>query len=317
MLARRGGLGLEVEILEVDTADHQHIQWIHLIGATNQELLGILEQHNIQLALPSVSQRASFDRYSDFYYVRFYAFPGDDNRAPVRPTAVHVVVQSKTVLSWSGPETQHTFKQLQEKIDRHRNLIHNVHGLCYALLDQIVEDTFWMFDRLNDRLASVEHEVFQKSIPGNIQPRIFRLKREILGLRHILASERDVSYQLVRFWDTVSANGSQSRESSLWSFELYDHVIRLFDSADTYRELVNSALDIYLSNVSNRLNEIVKKLTIMTALFVPASLVAALYGMNFDFLPGQHHPWGFYFVIGGVSIASVALVWIFRSRRWL
>ncbi len=308
---------MEVEILEVDTTDRQHITWIHLIGAGDQELLSVLEQQNIQLTVPSRSQRASFDRYSDFYYVRFYAFPADNNSAKVRPAAVHVVVQSATVLTWSSPETQNTFRQLRDKMDRHRNLIHNVHGLCYALLDQIVEDTFWMFDRLNDRLASVEHEVFLKSIPANIQPQIFRLKREILGLRHILASERDVSYQLVRFWDTVLAEDRQSRPSTFWSFELYDHVIRLFDSADTYRELVNSALDIYLSNVSNRLNEIVKKLTIMTALFVPATLVAALYGMNFDVLPGQHHPWGFFFVIGGVSIASIVLVWIFRSRRWL
>lgn len=308
---------MQVGILEVDTADHQHIQWMHLTGASNQELLRVLEQRDIQLVLPSVSQRASFDRYSDFYYVRFYAFASDGNSSRVQPAAVHMVVQPTAILSWSGQATQDTFQQLRNKMDRRRNLIDNVHSLCYALLDQIVEDTFWMFDRLNDRLASVEHEVFQKSIPGDIQPRIFRLKREILGLRHILASERDVSYQLVRFWDTIFTKGTQSPASTLWSFELYDHVIRLFDSADTYRELINSALDIYLSNVSNRLNEIVKKLTIMTALFVPASLVAALYGMNFDFLPGQHHPWGFYFVIGGVGIASIALVWIFRSRRWL
>lgn len=308
---------MQVGILEVDTADHQHIQWMHLTGASNQELLRVLEQRDIQLVLPSVSQRASFDRYSDFYYVRFYAFPSDGHSSRVQPAAVHMVVQPTAILTWSGQATQDTFQQLRNKMDRHRNLIDNVHSLCYALLDQIVEDTFWMFDRLNDRLASVEHEVFQKSIPGDIQPRIFRLKREILGLRHILASERDVSYQLVRFWDTIFTKGTQSTASTLWSFELYDHVIRLFDSADTYRELINSALDIYLSNVSNRLNEIVKKLTIMTVLFVPASLVAALYGMNFDFLPGQHHPWGFYFVIGGVGIASIALVWIFRSRRWL
>ncbi len=308
---------MQVQILQVDTADRQRIEWIHLNDASNQELGYVLRQENLHVSFPSVSQRAAFDRYPDFYYVRFYAFPAMGHPNQVRAVAVHVVVRAKTILTWSGPETQEMLQQLREKLDGHKGLIHSVHGLCYAVLDQIVEDTFWIFDRLNDRLAQVEHEVFQKSIPANIQQRIFRLKREILGLRHILTSERDVSYQLVRFWDGVAVKADGSSGRAPWSFELYDHVIRLFDSADTYRELVNSALDIYLSSVSNRLNEIVKKLTIVTVLFVPASLVAALYGMNFDFLPGQHHPFGFYFVISGVAIISLSLVWIFRSRRWL
>lgn len=301
----------------MDTANNQQIKWVHLQEPSDQELRHFLNQQGIHLSFPSISHRATFDRYEDFYYVRFYAFPGHGHPYQVRPIAVHLVVQATTVLTWGNAETDELIDKLRDKLDGHRGLIDSVHALCYAVLDQIVEDTFWMFDGLNDRLAHVEHEVFQKSIPSNIQQRIFRLKREILGLRHILASERDVSYQLVRFWDGVATKGEQATDQILWRFELYDHVIRLFDSADTYRELVNTALDIYLSNVSNRLNEIVKKLTIMTVLFMPASLVAALYGMNFDFLPGQHHPFGFYFVITGVAIISLSLVWIFRSRRWL
>ena len=117
----------------------------------------------------------------------------------------------------------------------------------------------------------------------------------------------------MRYWDTALDQSSATE----WAFQLYDHVIRLFDSADIYRELVNSALDIYLGSVSNRLNEIVKKLTLVTVLFVPASLVAALYGMNFDYLPGQHHPWGFFLVVGVVIMMSLTLLAVFRQRRWL
>ncbi len=305
-----------MQTLAVNTK-HQRIQWIHVNGEDSHEVQNILDQQGIHFSFQSVTQRAAFDRYPDFYYVRFYAFPTRGHQTKVRPSAVHVVVRQTAVVSWSTLDVQATIQELRDKLAEHPGLIHSVHSLCYVVLDQIVEETFWIFDGINERLAAVEHEVFQKSIPGNIQQRIFRLKRELLGLRHILASERDVIYQLVRYWDSVAIRDEDSMPQSPWSFELYDHVIRLFDSADTYRELVNSALDIYLSNVSNRLNEIVKKLTIVTVLFVPASLVAALYGMNFDFLPGQHHPWGFYFVITGVGIISVTLVWIFRSRRWL
>ncbi|WP_430626294.1 CorA family divalent cation transporter [Sulfobacillus thermotolerans] len=95
------------------------------------------------------------------------------------------------------------------------------------------------------------------------------------------------------------------------------HVIRLSETADTYREMMDTVLDVYLSSVSNRLNEIVKTLTIVTALFMPASVIAAIYGMNFDHMPGADNPWGFHVVILSVLLISALLLWIFKRRKWI
>lgn len=292
---------------------HQAVAWTHLQGPDESELGQVLRHYDISWSTSAETYRATFDRYPEFYYVRFYGFAASDPTDLMIAVPVHVVVKSKVVISWC-PRPVTAVDSVARKVDAHPDLIHNAHTLIFYLLDEIVEDTFPVLDVFNDRLAIIEHDVFA---PGPrqraIQQGIFRLKREILTLRHIVASERDVSYQLVRYWDTID-DKSESRE---WTFQLYDHVIRLFESADIYRELANSVLDIYLGSVSNRLNEIVKKLTLVTVLFVPASLVAALYGMNFDYLPGQHHPWGFFLVVGGVFLISLTLLAIFRQRRWL
>ncbi|PSR33486.1 MAG: hypothetical protein C7B46_09385 [Sulfobacillus benefaciens] len=301
------------EVVRLSGHQNQKITWTHLVDPPESELVQVLSSHQISLPMPYESYRATFDRYATCYYVRFYGFKMRSHAEMLEVVPFHMAVQSSNIISWSTVSLK-ALDRVSEKISAHSDLEYDSNTLTYYLLDELVEDTFTILDVFNDRLAGIEHDVFNASAgQAHIQQEIFRLKREILKLRHILASERDASYQLVRYWDT---DGNQSSASE-WSFQLYDHVIRLFDSADIYRELVNSALDIYLGSVSNRLNEIVKKLTLVTVLFVPASLVAALYGMNFDYLPGQHHPWGFFLVIGAVILMSMTLLAIFRQRRWL
>ncbi|MCL4351375.1 MAG: magnesium transporter CorA family protein [Firmicutes bacterium] len=304
---------MDKEVLRLSGNQHQKVSWTHLVNPPESELAQELSSRRISLPVPYESYRATFDRYAAFYYVRFYGFKIGDHSQMLEVVPVHLAVQSSGVISWSTISLK-ALDRVTEKITAHSDSEYDSNTLTYYLLDELVEDTFTVLDVFNDRLAGVEHDVFSASAgQAHIQQEIFRLKREILKLRHILASERDVSYQLVRYWDSDLNQSSRTE----WSFQLYDHVIRLFDSADIYRELVNSALDIYLGSVSNRLNEIVKKLTLVTVLFVPASLVAALYGMNFDYLPGQHHPWGFFLIVGVVVVMSLTLLAIFRQRRWL
>lgn len=304
---------MQKEVLRVSGHQHRELIWTHLVSPSESELRQELSAHQVSLPTPTESYRATFDRYATFYYVRFYGFEIADSPRLLKVVSVHLAVKSSSIISWSTGSLE-ALKRVAEKINGHSDEDYDSNTMAFYLLDELVEDTFTVLDVFNDRLAGIEHDVFNSSSgQPHIQQEIFRLKREILKLRHTLASERDVSYQLVRYWDTALDQSSATE----WAFQLYDHVIRLFDSADIYRELVNSALDIYLGSVSNRLNEIVKKLTLVTVLFVPASLVAALYGMNFDYLPGQHHPWGFFLVVGVVIMMSLTLLAVFRQRRWL
>jgi magnesium transporter len=157
----------------------------------------------------------------------------------------------------------------------------------------------------------VEQRVFNASRAKELKSELFGLKREGYHMRRVVASLRDVTAQMVRFWTT------REPQDAVYAFELYDHVIRVFDAASASSELVNSVMDLYLNTVSNRLNEIVKTLTLLTTVLLPASLMAALYGMNFDYLPLAHYRWGFFVILTIIGVVSTSLYWIFRRRQWL
>ncbi len=298
------------------TFDHANppIRWIHMDSPSNRELDSRLKAANVSLPLSLDGQtRAAFDRYPDFLYLRFFKLnpPGLD-AGELEAAAVHFIVTKHAMLSWSEDSSvADDFAETRRKLLLHPGLVQSTNHLAFYVVDDLLEMAFPFFDHFNDKVSHIEHDTLHDSNDTRIKEEIFRLKRIIMRVRRILGSERDVAYQLARYW-----SGEPSMDA-IYSFELYDHVIRLSDSADTYREMMDTVLDIYLSSVSNRLNEIVKTLTIVTALFMPASVIAALYGMNFNHIPGANNPWGFHLVIGAVVLISIVLLWIFKRRKWI
>ncbi|WP_051351198.1 magnesium transporter CorA family protein [Sulfobacillus thermosulfidooxidans] len=290
------------------------IRWVHMTSPSHQEL--DIQLRTLNISLPPIGEghtRAAFDRYPHFFYLRLFKLnPTGLETDELEIAAVHFVVTPQVMLSWSSDFTAaQDFEETRKKLLLHPQLIQSSNHLAFYVADDLLEMAFPFFDYFNDKVAHIEHETLHDNHDTQIKEEIFRLKRIIMRVRRILGSERDVAYQLARYW-----SGEPSMDT-IYAFELYDHVIRLSDSADTYREMMDTVLDIYLSSVSNRLNEIVKTLTIVTALFMPASVIAALYGMNFDHIPGAGNPWGFHLVIGSVVLISIILLWIFKRRKWI
>ncbi len=290
------------------------VNWIHIDQPSEQELDSRLGSLNIRLPLQDSGQtRAAFHRYPHFFYLRVFKLdPSGLDHAELEAIAIHLIVTNTSMLSWSmDSKVTEDFEDIQRKLQAHPELVQSSNHLAFYVVDDLLEATFPFFDEFNDRIARIEHQTLHDSHDARIKEEIFRLKRLTMQVKRILGSQRDVAYQLARYWSAIPSM------DTVYSFELYDHVIRLSDTADTYREMMDTILDIYLSSVSNRLNEIVKTLTIVTALFMPASVIAALYGMNFRVIPGAENPWGFYLVIGTVVAISAILLWIFRRRKWI
>ena len=290
------------------------VNWIHIDRPSRQELDSQLSSLNIRFSLRDTGQsRAAFHRYPHFIYLRVFKLdPTGLNHSELEAVAIHLIITDTSMLSWSmNPKVAEDFEDTKRKLEAHPQFVQSSNHLAFYVVDGLLEATFPFFDGFNDRVAHIEQQTLHDSQDAKIKEEIFRLKRLIMQVKQILGSQRDVAYQLARYWGAVPSM------DTIYSFELYDHVIRLSDTADTYREMMDTILDIYLSSVSNRLNEIVKTLTIVTALFMPASVIAALYGMNFKDIPGADHPWGFYLVIGTVVVISFVLLWIFRRRKWI
>jgi len=185
-------------------------------------------------------------------------------------------------------------------------------ALLHRIVDTMVDHYRPEMDKLEDRLDALEDEIFGTADPKLIR-QILDEKRQVASLRRIVTPQRDVIARLARR-DFVDV----STEMSFRFRDVYDHLVRVADDALMFQDRITGMLDAHLSNVSFRLNEVMKVLTLVTVLFMPPTLVAGVWGMNVG-LP--HFPGGdgaqFWWVIGGMAAIIVAMLVVFRSRRWI
>lgn len=183
--------------------------------------------------------------------------------------------------------------------------------LLYRIADAVVDSYLPVLDRFNDTIDELEDEVLEKPTPQALE-RIHNAKRELIQLRRVLVNTRDVAGHVLRA-------ESELLGRDMWPFlrDLYDHLARGLDLVETQRDLLNGTLDIYLSSVANRTNQVMKVLTVLGTVALPALVISGLYGMNLEGLPWRAHPHGFVMVTAVVAAASAAFLGILKFFRWL
>lgn len=180
----------------------------------------------------------------------------------------------------------------------------------YRVIDAIVDSYLPLIDDYNDRIDDLEDLVLENPTPRALSD-MFETKRGLIQVRRVLANTRDVSGHLLR-----TENDLIGRD--LWPFlrDIYDHLTRELDLVETERDLLNGALDIYLSSVANRTNQVIKVLTVLGTVTLPAVVISSLYGMNVEGLPWKSSPYAFWIVVGLIAAISLALlVWMLRIDR--
>ena len=183
--------------------------------------------------------------------------------------------------------------------------------LLYLILDTIVDLYFPAIDHYDECLDDLENRVLSEPHEGTLQS-VFSLKREMIELRRVLVGTRDATLHLQRDPGTII-----DAEQQPFVRDIYDHVVRLLDSVETQRDLLNNALDIYLSSVANRTNEVMKVLTVLGTIVTPAIAISGVYGMNLKGLPFEDSPHGAAYAAGLIVMTTVALLLWLRSRKWL
>lgn len=180
----------------------------------------------------------------------------------------------------------------------------------YRILDGVVDSYLPVLDAFSESIDGVEDEVLENPAPEILQ-RIFDLKRGLIQLRRVLGNTRDVAGHLQR-------TESPLVERELWPFlrDVYDHVVRNLDLVETQRDLINGALDIYLSSVANRTNQVMKVLTVLGTIALPALVISGIYGMNVEGLPWKSHPHAFGIVSGITLAVTLVLLVLLKVLRW-
>jgi magnesium transporter len=256
-------------------------------------------------------ERPKVDSYDDYYFLIFYAITYDEVTNRLHNEAMNLFIGANYIVSVHEGEVSaidETIKRWQKDEEEFGN---DAGALLYALLDTITDDYFPVIDKLADRVEALEEQIFERFQESALQD-VFSLKRDLLSIRRIVAPERDVLNVLIRREVPIF-----ERNSILYLQDVYDHIVRITDSIDTYRDLLSSALDAFLSVQSNRLNQIVKILTITSIVLMSDALIAGIYGMNFEFMPELHWPYGYPFALGLMLLVGVGLVLFFRKRKWL
>ena len=185
--------------------------------------------------------------------------------------------------------------------------------LLHQILDQIVDFYSPVLDDFDDRIDKLEDDIFTLRRPNNmILSEIMDLKRSVLRLRRISGKQMDILHRMSRGEFALITEDMRP-----FYRDVYDHLVRVVDLAENYRDLISGSLEAYLSVVSNRLNEIMKVLTIFSAIMLPLTFIAGVYGMNFENMPELHSRYGYYAVWVIMLVVAVAMLLFFRARGWI
>lgn len=175
-----------------------------------------------------------------------------------------------------------------------------------------MDDYFIVLESYNNRVETIDKSLF-KNENSDILSKIHRLKRDAVRLRRTLLPLRDVFYQLAVRGDFAIFKG----ESTVYLRDVYDHNMQLIESLDASRDMVLSMMDIYLSFQSNRMNQQMRVLTVITIIFMPLTVITGIYGMNFDNMPELHWHYGYFMVLGVMLCIIIGLLIFFSRRKWL
>ncbi|MGK5594418.1 MAG: magnesium/cobalt transporter CorA [Parachlamydiaceae bacterium] len=187
----------------------------------------------------------------------------------------------------------------------------NVDYLAYCLLDSIVDNYFFYLETIDNRIEGLEETVLNHPKIRTLSD-IQNAKREMAFLRKSIWPMREVINQLRKTDSTLISDGTK-----LFFYDVYDHIVQVIETIEGFRELISGMLDIYMSNINQRTNEIIRLLTIITTIFVPLTFIASLYGMNFENIPGLQSAWGFHVTLVLMLFSGVAMVYFFKKRQWL
>lgn len=185
--------------------------------------------------------------------------------------------------------------------------------LTYLVIDGLVDSTFPALEKLDDTVDSLEDDIVDKAT-SELLERIYNLKHSVVELRRLLGAQRDVFQALITHGIHL-----QQADMTLYYRDVYDHIVRQYETVDSLRDLLTSAMDVYLSTVSNRLNQTTKALTVLASIFLPLSFLTGFYGMNFAYLTSVLETPYIAFAIGiGTMLIAIGIqLWLFRRRGWL
>ena len=293
------------------------VLWLNVHGLHEPEVMAEIghrfKLHPLVLEdILNTNQRPKVDDYGDYLFIVARFFEVDGENQQIGSDQVSLILGPNFVLTFQERPSGR-FDPVRDRLRQNRSQIRKLGAdyLAYSLLDAIVDRYFTILENIGERTEDLEDMMLEHPRPGALQL-VHQLKRETLNLRRSIWPLREVINSLTRADDRFFRP-----ETRPYLRDIYDHTIHAIESLEANRDVIAGMLDIYLSAVSNRVNQEVRALTVVAIIFMPATLISGIFGMNFKAMPPLDWPNGFLIALGLMATVATTLSFIFWRRRWL
>ena len=312
------------ESLAAAVKDRQTIFWLDMLKPTDEEYALLDEVFGFHpLAIEdsiNYSQRPKIESYQHvgdacnvgYFYMVFHGPDVETFKEKLRTKELDMFMSERYLLTIH----EDSFKTIDEIAQRATSdarivLDPGIDMLLHNILDHITDAYMPILDYLGEQLDEIEDKALREPTP-EVLIAISEKKRELLNLRRIVGPQREVVAQLTR-----GEVPFIRMETRAYFRDVQDHLVRTVETVELYRDLVLGARDIYLSSISNNLNQIMKTLTIISVIGLPMTIITGFFGMNFEALPGIHNAWGFWIAMALMAAIDGYLIWLFKKKKWI
>ncbi len=254
-------------------------------------------------------QRPKIDDYGNYYFIAMHSFYQENKK--IKSSELDMFLGKNFIITVHEKNLEF-LEDFRSRLNKNPALLlKGADVILYNILDNMVDSFFPVIDEINNSLDKVEDEIFRNP-KQQIISKLFHLRRNSLIIRKSVAMQREVVDMLISGDARFIQQGTV-----LYLRDVYDHLYRIYETTDTIRDTISSALESYLSTISNRMNEIMKTLTIIATIVLPLSLVAGIYGMNFANMPELNWQYGYYAVLLLMLFIGSVMLLYFRKKRWI
>lgn len=297
--------------------ENTNVSWINIYGLHNQEILEKVGNHfgvhHLVLEdIANTTHRPKLEVYNDFIFIvlKMIWFATDNEDLQVEQVSL---IHGKNFVLCFQERKGDIFQPIRERIKSNQTRIRKSAAdyLTYRIMDVVVDHYFLVLERLGDQIELLDEEVINNPGRDTIQ-KIYDLKRNLIFLRKSIWPLREVVNNITR-----EENSMFKKTTFPFLRDLYDHTIQVIDTLETYRDLVSGLLDMYMSTLSNKMNEVMKVLTIIATIFIPLTFLAGIYGMNFEFMPELKWHYAYPVLLLVMFVVFSGMLLFFKRKKWL
>lgn len=299
------------------TLDPDYVDWIDIRGMQEIDVIASMATHFkvhplLQESIVDVHQRPNFEEQENAIFVTFKALSFDKLTLTVHREHVAVVIKDHSLLTFQETGSD-LFEVVRKRTANPKSRVRKrgTDYLLFALLDCIVDNYYITLDQFEEVIEEIEDRISEDQ--NNVdKSKIHKLKKELLVLRKSIAPLREVISNFSR-----SDNAIIQEDTQIFIRNLYENTIQIIDSVDSYRDMLNSLQDLFIAEVSYKMNKVMQLLTLISVIFIPLTFLAGIYGMNFSYIPELQYKYG-YFVLLGVMLCLFSILLIFfKRKKWM